>query len=289
MLALLAALFAIAIPVDPALTDAAGTAVAATAREHPRLNESDVAISLIDLTDADSPRRGDVNGDVAFYPASVIKLFFLADAFAEEKEKVPDMERALEAMIVESDNDAAAYVVDIVSGTQAGEELRGRALEWFIEKRSAINTRFAARGLAVRAAMKPWSFGPYGRERQLLGSERERRNRVTANTTASLLASIVRKEWRGSEAMLALLHRPLDDPRPDENQVAEFIGEALPPGSTLWSKAGWTSEVRHDAAYVELPDGRRLVIVIFTRGAGDDVGLIPAATRHLLAALSAER
>ena len=33
-------------------------------------------------------------------------------------------------------------------------------------------------------------------------------------------------------------------------QVASFIGEALPTTARLWSKAGWTSEVRHDAAYI---------------------------------------
>ncbi|MEO8378844.1 MAG: serine hydrolase, partial [Acidobacteriota bacterium] len=62
-------------------------------------------------------------------------------------------------------------------------------------------------------------------------------------------------------------------------------GEALPAGSRLWSKAGWTSEVRHDVAYVELPNGRKLILVIFTRGTADDVTLIPAITRSVLAEL----
>jgi hypothetical protein len=69
--------------------------------------------------------------------------------------------------------------------------------------------------------------------------------------------------------------------------VKEFMGEALPAGSKLWSKAGWTSEVRHDAAYVELPDGKKMVVVIFTRGAADDVTLVPAATKNLLSEFSA--
>jgi hypothetical protein len=89
-----------------------------------------------------------------------------------------------------------------------------------------------------------------------------------------------------SDAMLALLKRPLP-PEKDENQVTEFIGEALPAGSQLWSKAGWTSEVRHDAAYVELPNaGRKLILVIFTRGIADDKTLIPAVTKKVLANLA---
>jgi beta-lactamase class A len=86
--------------------------------------------------------------------------------------------------------------------------------------------------------------------------------------------------------MLALLERPLEPARPDENQVKDFFGESLPPGSKLWSKSGETSEVRHDAAYVELPDGRKLIIVIFTR-VGDEKRLLPAIGSRLLAALAA--
>jgi hypothetical protein len=44
--------------------------------------------------------------------------------------------------------------------------------------------------------------------------------------------------------------------------------------------------VRHDAAYVELPGGKKMVIVIFTRGAADDVTLIPAIGRKVLAELA---
>jgi hypothetical protein len=55
-----------------------------------------------------------------------------------------------------------------------------------------------------------------------------------------------------------------------------------------FASAGWTSEVRHDAAYVELPSGRKLVLVIFTRGAEGpegDATLIPALARSVLAEL----
>jgi hypothetical protein len=130
--------------------------------------------------------------------------------------------------------------------------------------------------------MKPWSFGPYGVDLQVLGENRVNRNKLTANATASLMLSIVRRRVPGADAMMSLLERPLAPVRSEENQVKEFIGEALPTTAKLWSKAGWTSEVRHDAAYVELPDGRRFVLVIFTRGTADDVTLIPAAARNVL-------
>jgi len=42
------------------------------------------------------------------------------------------------------------------------------------------------------------------------------------------------------------------------------------------------SEVRHDAAYIEMPGGQKLIVVVFTRGTADDVKLVPAVARHVL-------
>ena len=73
------------------------------------------------------------------------------------------------------------------------------------------------------------------------------------------------------------MSRPLDpvwiaaEPR---SQVIGYFGAGLPPGSRLWSKAGWTgwtgdptaSYRRHDAAYIELPTGQAFILVAFTEG-----------------------
>jgi len=86
----------------------------------------------------------------------------------------------------------------------------------------------------------------------------------------------------------SLLDRPLSPPRPTENQVAGYFGECLPAGAKLWSKEGDTSEVRHDAAYIELPSGRKFIIVILTRGAADDKTLLPGIGKHVLVELNRE-
>ncbi|HEX6159192.1 MAG TPA: serine hydrolase [Thermoanaerobaculia bacterium] len=276
------------LPVDPAVTTKIRHAAEASLRQFPNLKADDLAIVVVDLTNSATVARGDYHGDAPFYPASVIKLFFMADVYATKNEKLQDVDRALREMIVVSDNDATAYLVDILAGTCSGPNLEGRALRRFTEQRRSINQRFDKLHYdgTVSAMMKPWSFGPYGRELQLLGEKRVNRNRLTANATASLMLWIARRSAPGAEAQMALLERPLAPPRAEENQVKEFIGEALPDGSKLWSKAGWTSEVRHDAAYVELPNGRKYVLVIFTRGQAADVTLIPAVTRNLLAELN---
>jgi len=73
-----------------------------------------------------------------------------------------------------------------------------------------------------------------------------------------------------SQSMMNLLKRSLNPeelPRDgEENQVTGFLGAGLPENSQIWSKAGWTSTVRHDAAYIELPDQRPYLLVVFTEG-----------------------
>ena len=60
-------------------------------------------------------------------------------------------------------------------------------------------------------------------------------------------------------------------------------------GTKLWSKAGWTSRSRHDAAYIETPDGQKLVIVVFTENHADDRETIAGIAARVLKALKESR
>lgn len=272
------------VPVDPAPAAALTRAAEATLKEFPRLKADNLALSVIDLTNPDHMVRADYHGDVPFYPASLIKLFFMVETYHQGRTSA-EIERALREMIQVSDNDAAAFLLDILTDTASGSELEGKALDDFIDRRRKLNRYFASLGYDISAMVKPWSFGPFGRDTQIMGEKLINRNRASANSIASLLLWIVRRHAisaQASEAMLALLERPISPPRPTENQVKAFLGESLPAGARLWSKEGDTSEVRHDAAYVELPGGTKLIIVALTRGAADDKTLLPALGKHLL-------
>jgi hypothetical protein len=219
----------------------------------------------------------------------VIKVAFMLDVYHQvdehQLELDPELQRALGEMIRVSDNDATAYILDILAGTTGGPPLDGWRLRRFIRKREVVNRWLGPMGYDVSAMAKPWSFGPFGRDKQVIGPNRERRNRATGDAFASMMLWIVRHQAvsrEASDAMLALLARPLP-PGKDENQVKEFLGES----SKLWSKAGWTSEVRHDAAYIELPNGRRFIAVVMTRGIADNVNLIPAVGKKIVAMFGA--
>src|SRR2546425_56556 len=229
------------LPVDPSIDLALRRTADATLKAFPKLTAENLALTVIDVTKPDVMSRADYHGDAPFYPASVIKLFFMTEVYHQRKENDPDVPRALHEMIAVSDNDATAFLLDTISDTCSGPELEGRALRKFIEKRKVANRYFNPMGYEISAMAKPWSFGPFGRDVQLMGGpDRPNRNRATANAVASLMLWIVRKRAmspQASEAMLGLLSRPLNPVNKDENQVTEFIGESLPTGSKLWSKA----------------------------------------------------
>lgn len=276
-----------ALEIDQELSAKVTRAAAASLKDFPRLTADNLAVSVVDLTKPESLVRADYQGDAPFYPASLVKLFFMVETY-HQGHRTPEIERALREMIRVSDNDAAAFLVDVLTDTASGSELEGKALEEFLERRRKLNRSFASLGYDVSVFLKPWSFGPFGRDLQIVGENKINRNRASANSIASLLLWIVRRHAvsaEASEGMLGLLERPLDPPRPEENQVKGFFGESLPPGSRLWSKEGDTSEVRHDAAYVELPGGRKFIIVILTRGVAEDKTVLPTIGKHLLAEL----
>ncbi|MEH2139966.1 serine hydrolase [Nostoc sp.] len=226
------------------------------------------------------PVRGfTYRGVERIYPASVVKLFYLV-AVNEWLEKgmsqiSKELERALRDMIVDSSNDATNLVVDILSGTTSGPELPTGPFETWKYQRNIINRYYQSLGWeemeTINVCQKTWGDGPYGRERAFVGELLENRNMLTTNAIARLLHSIVggvAVSSGRSQAMMALLKRTLDDLSPDseENQVTGFLGGGLPKNAQIWSKAGWTSQVRHDAAYIELPEQRPYLLVVFTEG-----------------------
>jgi hypothetical protein len=117
-------------------------------------------------------------------------------------------------------------------------------------------------------------------------SKPNHRNWLTTDATARLLTEIVTGNAvspKRCTEMMELLHR---DPSPDSAdknvQAHAYTALALPPGARLWSKAGWTSETRHDAAHVELPNGAKFVLVTFTVDHANDRDIIPTVARTIV-------
>lgn len=258
-----------------------------------KLQSNQLAVTLIDLRAPEKPAQASYRGDAPIYPASVIKLFYLVAAhhwMEDGKLKnTEELRRAMRDMIVDSGNDPTHYIVDLLTGTTGGPELSADEMKEWADKRNAVNRYFTSLGYTrLNINQKPWCEGPYGRERIFVGKNSENRNALTTDATARLLAEIVQGRavtTARSKEMLKLMERdPLKkiETSCEPNQNIDFTGPALPPGAKLWSKAGWTSTTRHDAAYVELPNGTRFVLVTFTTGHANERDIIPFIARRVI-------
>jgi beta-lactamase class A len=192
-------------------------------------------------------------------------------------------------MIVDSSNDATGFVLDVITGTTSGPELAPAELKRWQHERDRVNRHFASLGYTnINVNQKTFCEDAYGREKQSRGAGGANRNKLTTDATARLLAEIATSRAvtpARSARMMELLKRDYAGKSDDaDDQAHGFTALALGdfPGARLWSKAGWTSTTRHDAAYVELPNGARFVLVTFTENQSREPDIIPTVARVVL-------
>jgi len=255
-----------------------------------KLRAGELAVTLVDLDGGKKSPPAGHRGDESMYPASVIKLFYLVAAHRWlEDGKIsdtPELRRALHDMIVHSGNEATGYVLDVLTDTTSGPELPPAELAAWHEKRNVVNRHFHSLGYTeINANRKTWNDGPYGRDQQAVDQFTPARNSLTTNMTARLLVEIATDQCvsrKRCAEMLVLMRRDFANPDSTDYQAREFTGAGLPSNAKLWSKAGDMSAARHDAAIVELADGRKFVLVIFTTRP-DCKEIIPELTRQIVA------
>lgn len=260
-----------------------------------KLATNELAVTLVDLTDVAKPVRASYRGEEQIYPASVVKLFYLAAAHRWMEDgklaDTPELRRAMRDMIVESYNEATHYIVDLLTDTTSGPELSKAGIDEWFDKRNAVNRYFTSLSYTnINANKKTWCEGPYGRESQSIRKHKPNRNMLTTDATARLLVEIATGRCvtaKRSAEMLELMKRnPFakieEGGEPDQGNAFTGLAIREQAGAKLWSKAGWTSETRHDAALIELPNGARFVLVTFTTGHANERGIIEFVGRDLV-------
>ena len=258
-----------------------------------KLTQEQLSITLIDLRDPQHPVTASFRGNERIYPASVVKLFYLGAVhrWLEDKkiQETDELKRAVKDMIVDSSNEATQYVVDVLTQTTGGFELPPKEMEEWQYKRNAVNRYYASLGYTnINTNQKTFCEDAYGRERVSRGPKGENRNKLTTDATARLLSEIATGKAVNaarSAQMMELLKRDYTGTSKDnDDQGHGFTGIALQ-GITeakLWSKAGWTSTTRHDAAYIELPNGAKFVLVTFTVDHANDREIIPTVAKVVI-------
>jgi beta-lactamase class A len=258
-----------------------------------KLTDNQLSVTLIDLRDPQHPAMASFRGNERIYPASVVKLFYFVAVhrWLEDKkiQQTDELKRAVRDMIVDSSNEATQYVLDVLTQTTGGFELPPKEMEEWQYKRNVVNRYYSSLGFTnINVNQKTFCEDAYGRERVSRGLNGENRNKLTTDATARLLAEIATGRavsQARSAQMMELLKRDFAGTSKDnDDQGHGFTGIALQgmTGAKLWSKAGWTSTTRHDAAYVELPNGARLVLVTFTTDHANDREIIPTVARVVI-------
>ncbi len=253
------------------------------------LKAENVAATLIDLRENNFLKTAHFRGDEKIYPASVVKMFYM-NALERRLEDgqitmSPELERGLKDMITVSSNEATQYVLDVLTGTSSGAEKAGKEFEKWSYQRNAVNRFYAAQGYQnINVNQKTFCEDAYGIEQQFRGANGSNRNKLTTDAAARLLAEIVLGKTNTPErtkVMLDLMKRDWEA-QIGKTEDREFVSYALKPGTKLWTKEGDTSKTRHDAAYIETPDGLKFVIVIFTENFATERDIIPTIAAKIL-------
>lgn len=262
------------------------------------LKPEEFAITVIDLRDGKKFNWAEYRGEERIYPASVVKMFYLAAIERQLEDKkvtmTKELERGLRDMIVDSSNEATQYILDVLTDTSSGAELPQKQFEEWQNKRNRVNRWFTSMGYTnINVNQKTFCEDAYGIEQQSRNYKGQNRNMITTNATARVLAEIVTGNLNTPErtaAMMNLLKRdPFAKTSDPDSQSVGFTGKLLldrkMTDAKLWSKAGWTSKARHDAAYVETADGLKFVIAVYTENHANEKEIIPTIAGNIITKL----
>ncbi|MEP6946066.1 MAG: hypothetical protein ABJA02_09130, partial [Acidobacteriota bacterium] len=160
---------------DSAISDALKNSTTAIYKD------TELSAALIDLSDPSRIVRADHNGELRLYPASVVKLFYLAALERQtEDDKVtitPELTRGVHDMIVDSSNEATQYILDVLTGTSSGAELPPKEFDLWQYKRNRVNRYFTAMGYTeINVNQKTFCEDAYGIEQQSRNYKGENRN-----------------------------------------------------------------------------------------------------------------
>jgi len=213
------------------------------------------------------------NPDTYFHPASLLKLFITTMANKLYPSPEEELTQAINETIIHSDNDALAYLIDYLAPYpwDYNSTDSKNTLQELCESRLKINQFFIDSGFSadINLANKCFSFDYYGKEKEIykeLGA-----NQITNRDLSKLLILIE----KGFPLIMQAMQRTLNDENAeigvrqesrnisssiidtDTYQVEAFAGKILRDKlglKQIYSKAGWNSRVRHDAAIFTLDD-----------------------------------
>jgi len=216
-------------------------------------------------------KRGSYEADRIEYPASCVKLAYLAAAMrwcAQNGRPYDYLDASVRPMIEVSDNVATGEVVDAITGapnvTNPNKPGTISFNDWYAKRRYTENF-LTSRGLldnqTVLHKTYPTNSGssPTGYEadaQTLRGG-----NRMQPKLSASLMLEIQKGAIEpGANAYMRglLTHERFGGD--------SSIGFGMPPGATFENKIGIAYDTLEDIAYVKMPNGKEFILAAYTNG-----------------------
>lgn len=234
------------------------------------------------------------------YPCSLVKVFHLVAAQLRlesgQLSAHSELDRAMRDMILWSSNSATNYIIDLLTGTTGDTLLNDAEMDAWCERREEINRIFVGLGwpelAGINLNQKLMDDLRYGREKIALDRSAAGHNCLTPIAMARLMHEIFSDSALLPPARLAAIRNHLarntDHPERGRGvyQLLGYLGDALPPGTQIWSKAGRTrwlgddraSFRRHDTLRAILPAGQEFRLTVFTQGEAiaEDESFLPA-------------
>jgi len=244
------------------------------------------------------------------YPCSLVKVFHLVAAQLRLEDGQlsahAELDRAMRDMILWSSNSATNYIIDLLTGTTGDTLLSEQEMSAWCERREEINRIFAGLGwpelAGINLNQKLMDDLRYGRERIALDRSAAGHNCLTPIAMARLMHEIFSDTELLPPARRAVIkdHLARDANDPDRGrgayQLLGYLGDTLPEGTQIWSKAGrtrWLGDERaafrrHDTLRAILPAGQEFLLTVFTQGEAiaEDDGFLPAIGALVAAELS---
>lgn len=214
-------------------------------------------------------RRGSYNPEVINYPASCVKLPYMAAAMVWSRENGKPytyLDAHVRPMIVVSDNVQTGFVVDAITSTTNIDDLTTdsdpRYAAWY-DARLYTERFLQKRGLLENQVIVNKTY-PTNSSESPAGAEKVARsirgaNRMQPKCSASLMLEII--EGKIEPEALPYMREILTH---DRWAGASVLGSGLPPGSIYLNKPGNAYDTLEDIAYAKLPNGREIILAVFT-------------------------
>jgi beta-lactamase class A len=255
-----------------------------------KLKKEYLSIAVIDVNHSEI---AGYQSDRLEYPASVVKLFWAVALYEQIDHKLWKNTATFDAlakkMIVESDNEAASFIVDsITKAPSLSKNLEGKEWQDWRSKRLSVNQFFNLGGYEnLNVSQKTYPV-PYLNLSEPTGTDKTMRqenttpdkpirNKVTTEQAAKLMYEVCSVPSLSQESFTKIcswLTRDLKNeswkkapgiPANDFNPIRGFMGEGIAGQknvSIVRSKAGWTKDSRQEVIAIK-DDKNTLIISIF--------------------------